>query len=275
MRELLAVSIDQLQWMEEMIVITEEQLAFFQAFGFLVLPQAFSPQEMDAISQEFDDMLVAERLGQPFPGEKRQSLYGIAESSALLTDMVADDRIYKTVESLLGEGFLWLCSEGNLYVDDTQWHPDGTRLDFRPMKVSLYLDHLTAETGCLRLIPGSHHLPFHEDLKPVSKFELPGPEVPCFPFESQPGDLCFVDMNLWHASFGGRSGRRHLAVNFVPEAKTAAHTTTMAQNHQGVLGGIEKHQYSQPQRVFSDSFLYSDNPRIRRMSAKWVELGLP
>ncbi len=26
-------------------MITEEQIAFFQAFGFLVLPQAFSPQE--------------------------------------------------------------------------------------------------------------------------------------------------------------------------------------------------------------------------------------
>ena len=255
-------------------MITDEQIAFFQAFGFLVLPQAFSPHEMDAIVQEFDRLLTSERQGQPFAGEKRQSLYGITESSPLLTEMVADDRIYSTVETLLGEGFLWLCSEGQLYVDDTQWHPDGTRFDFRPMKVSLYLDSLTAETGCLRLIPGSHRLPLHEALKPVTKFALPGSEIPCFPFESQPGDVCFMDMNVWHASFGGRSGRRHLAVNFVPEPKKAADTDMLAQNHRVVLEAIEGYQYSRPQRIFTDDFLYSENPRIRRMSAKWVELGL-
>ena len=134
-------------------MITEEQIAYFQTFGFLVLRQAFQPDEMDAISQKFDELLDKERGGQPFPGESRQSLYGIAEITPLLTDLVEDDRIYKTVESLLGEGFTWLCSEGNLYVGDTDWHPDGTRLEYRPMKVSLYLDPLTKETGCLRVIP--------------------------------------------------------------------------------------------------------------------------
>ena len=62
------------------IVITEEQIAYFQTFGFLVLRQAFQPDEMDAITQKFDELLDKERGGQPFPGESRQSLYGIAES---------------------------------------------------------------------------------------------------------------------------------------------------------------------------------------------------
>ncbi len=256
-------------------MITNEQIDFFHAFGFLVLPQAFSPEETDAIIQEFDRLMTSERQGQPFAGEKRQSLYGIAESSPLLTKMVADDRIYGTVETLLGDGFLWLCSEGQLYVDDTQWHPDGTRLDYRPMKVSLYLDSVKAETGCLRLIPGSHQLPLHEDLKPMTQYELPGQEIPCFPFESQPGDVCFMDMNVWHGSFGGKRGRRHMAVNFVPEPKTDADTEMLLWNHGIVMEQIEGYQYSQPGRVFTDAFLYSENPRIRRMSAKWVELGLP
>ena len=255
-------------------MITKEQIAHFQTFGFLVLRQAFSPDEMDAISQKFDELLDKDRDGQPFPGESRQALYGIAEMDPLLTDLVEDDRIYETVESLLGEGFIWLCSEGNLYVGDTEWHPDGTRLDYRPMKVSLYLDALTPETGCLRVIPGSHRLPFHEALKPVSKFDLPGPEMSCFPLESQPGDVFFLDMNTWHASFGGEVGRRHLAVNFVPEPTKAENITTLKENHQVVLNLIERLQYSRPGRVFSDAFLYSDRLRIRRLAAKWVEMGL-
>ena len=71
-----------------------------------------------------------------------------------------------------------------------------------------------------------------------------------------------------------RSGRRHLAVNYVPEPQKAADTDMLVQNHRVVLEAIEGYQYSQPQRIFTDDFLYSENPRIRRMSAKWVELGL-
>ena len=255
-------------------MITAEQIAYFQTFGFLVLRQAFSSSEIAGISQAFDDLLVQDRQGQPFPGQKRQALYGIAEKSPLLTGLVADDRIYETVEQLLGRGFIWLCSEGNLYVGDTDWHPDGTRLNYRPMKVSLYLDALTEDTGCLRVIPGSHRLPLHEDLRPITKNGIPGPEAPCFPLQSQPGDVFFLDMNLWHASFGGRAGRRHLAVNFVPEPTKAEHITMLEQNYQGVLSLIQRLQYSQPGLVFADAFLYSDSPRIRRIGSKWVKLGL-
>ena len=81
-------------------------------------------------------------------------------------------------------------------------------------------------------------------------------------------------MNTWHASFGGRVGRRHLAVNFVPKPTTAADITLLKENHQGVLNFIQQLQYSRPGQVFSDAFLHSDRPRIRRLTAKWVELGL-
>jgi hypothetical protein len=48
----------------------------------------------------------------------------------------------------------------------------------------------------------------------------------------------------------------------------------LVQNHRVVLEAIEGYQYSRPQRIFTDDFLYSEDPRIRRMTAKWVELGL-
>jgi ectoine hydroxylase-related dioxygenase (phytanoyl-CoA dioxygenase family) len=254
--------------------MTAEQVSYFQTFGFLVLRQAFSSDEMDAISQEFDKLLLQDRQRQPFPGVKRQALYAIAEKSALLTHLVEDDRIYETVEHLLGPGFIWLCSEGNLYVGDTGWHPDGSRLSYPPMKVSLYLDALTKDTGCLRVIPGSHRLPFHEALRAISKLGIAGSEVPCFPLESQPGDVFFLNMNLWHASFGGRPARRHLAVNFVPEPMKEEHIVLLKQNYQIVIDLMKQLQYSQPGRVFEDAFLYSDSSRIRRLASKWVELGL-
>jgi ectoine hydroxylase-related dioxygenase (phytanoyl-CoA dioxygenase family) len=255
------------------MTITAEQVTFFHTFGYLPLRQAFSTEEMAAISEEFDALLAQEREGEPFPGERRQTLYALAEKSPLLTRLVVDDRIYRTVEALLGPGFIWLCSEGNLYVGDTPWHPDGSRLGYPPMKVSLYLDPLSRETGCLRVIPGSHRPPFHEDLRPLAK-GVRESDVPSFALESQPGDVFFLNMNLWHASAGGEPGRRHMALNFVPEPTSPEHDALLEENHRIVLRLMGELQYSQPGRVFEDAFLQSDDPRIRRLTSRWIKLGL-
>jgi hypothetical protein len=254
-------------------MITDDQIAFFKAFGFLFLPGLLKPDEMDAVGEHFDHWLEAEREGAPFPGETRQSLYAIAELEPLFTELVVDDRIYGTVEALLGEGFQWLGSEGNLYVGDTMWHPDGTRLEFRPMKVSLYLDPLTADTGCLRLIPGSHTMPFHEEVKPIAQ-SISGPDVPAWALGNRPGDVLFADMNTWHAAFGGTVGRRHLAVNFVPEPREEADYQVMRDNHDTLLGLIERLQTSQPRQAFTDAFLHHEHPRIQHITATWRDFGL-
>ena len=65
-------------------MITAEQLAHFETFGYLALRQAFSQEEMEAISEDFDRLLDEERQGKPFPAESRQSLYGIAEKKRLV-----------------------------------------------------------------------------------------------------------------------------------------------------------------------------------------------
>lgn len=255
-------------------MITAEQIAQYQTLGFVLVKQAYNADEVTAIISEFDRLLLQERQGQPFPGIKRQSFYGAAEHSPLLTRLVIeDDRIYITVEQLLGPGFVWLNSEGNLYVGDTNWHPDGSRLNYPPMKVSLYLDPLTKATGCMRVIPGSHQLPFHNELKPITKLGLAGADIPAFPCESQPGDVMFMNMNLWHSSFGGHTGRRHLAVNFAPYPVTPEQIELFSQNYQGVLNLIKQLQYGQTGRALTDEFLYSDSPRLQSLTAKWRELG--
>ena len=274
-------------------MITAEQIAHFQAFGFLGLKQAFSSKEMVKIGRAFDDLLEEDRHGKPALDEKQQSryhrlqsVYGIAERHPLLTGLVADDRIYETVCQLLGDGCRWLCSEGHHYLGDTRWHPDGgSTQDYFFIKVSLYLDPLTKDTGCLRVIPGSHRSPLHDDLKhlgdregpadrPTPQINLPGSEVPYFPLESEPGDVLFLNMNLWHSSFGGQPGRRHLALNFTPEPTLPEHIALLKKDYQGVLNLMEQVQHGHSGRVFSDDFLQSDNQRIQKLVSTWVELGL-
>ena len=262
-------------------MLTPEQKLHFETFGFIVLRQAFSPDEIVRIGQEFDDVLMADRQGREFDGVKRQAVLGFIEKRLLLTQLVEDDRIYEPLEQLLGPGFVWVGSDGNLYVGDTNWHPDGSNLGYMRIKVAFYLDPVTKETGCLRVIPGSHRLPLHEDLKPlmerradpVAPFSVAPRELPCFPLESQPGDVVFFNQNLWHAAFGGRTGRRMFTMNFSAKPTEENHIQYLQRVYQSNLKHIEQMQYTQNGRVYEDSFLHSDRPRIQSMVGKLVELG--
>ena len=134
-------------------MLTTEQIAHFETFGFVIRQQCFSATEMAEISRAFDDVLAEDRKGRPFDGKARQGVLGFIEKRPLLSGLVEDDRIFEPLEQLLGPGFVWIGSDGNLYVGDTGWHPDGSVLDYGRIKVALYLDPVMKDTGCLRVIP--------------------------------------------------------------------------------------------------------------------------
>ena len=51
----------------------------------------------------------------------------------------------------------------------------------------------------------------------VNHFGVAPEEIPSVALQSQPGDALFFSHQLWHASFGGRVGRRMFTLNFVLE----------------------------------------------------------
>ncbi len=263
-------------------MLTTEQIAHFETFGFVVRRQCFSATEIAEISSAFDDVLTADRKGRPFDGASRQAVLGFIEKRPLLSGLAEDDRIYQPLEQLLGPGFVWIGSDGNLYVGDTSWHPDGSVLDYGRIKVAFYLDRVTKDTGCLRVIPGSHQLPLHAALDPLlgqradsnhRPFDTDGPGVPSFPLESQPGDVVFFNQNLWHAAFGGKTGRRMFTMNFGAQPSKDEHIDFLKRVYQSNLKHVENMQYTQSARVYEDAFLYSEQPRIKGMVDKLVELG--
>ena len=263
-------------------MLTKEQIAHFKTFGFVIRRQCFSAGEMEEISGAFDDVLTEDRRGRPFDGAARQAVLGFIEKRPLLSGLVEDDRIYQPLEQLLGPGFVWIGSDGNLYVGDTGWHPDGSDLDYGRIKVALYLDPVTKETGCLRVVPGSHRMPLHAALDPLKgqrrdpdhqPFGTDGSGLPCYPLESEPGDVVFFNQNLWHAAYGGRTGRRMFTMNFGAQPSKDAHVEYLKRTYQGNLRHVQNMQHTQSGRIYEDAFLYSDSPRIQGMVGKLVELG--
>lgn len=264
---------------------------------------------MDALTREADSILREDRNGKPFLGEKRQAVLGFIEKRPLLTNLITDDRIYQPIEDLLGSGFMWVGSDGNLYVGDTAWHSDSRadpmEYDYTRIKVAMYLEPVSKETGCLRVIPGSHLPPLHEELEPmrnlrrmqsdysgktesvreISKSDgdhAPNPEpfgvapseMPGFSLESLPGDVVLFNQRLWHSSFGGRTGRRMFTLNFGQKPTTAEHIEVVKMVYEASLAAAQKMQHTWTDQLYTDRFLTSIEPRIKNMMAVPLELGL-
>ena len=260
-------------------MITTEQIAHFNTFGVIVLRQLFSKEEMVALTKEFDDVLANARDNKPFDGKKRQSVQPFVENRELLTQMVEDDRIFITLEQLLGPGFLWMGSDGNLYVGDTQWHADrlqgdGDHLpwDLNSIKVCLYFDPVDSNTGCLRVIPGTHRREFGERLEPIwrnglepddKRYGLPSEKLPCASLESRPGDAVFFSQGMCHSSFGGDNGRRMLAMSVLEKPTKNEHINFI------------KRFYARTNFTFrpAESWVNSNSPRIHGMVRPLLDMG--
>jgi hypothetical protein len=265
-------------------VLTAEQRNHYDTFCFLVFRQYFSSEEMAEIRGAFDEVLEAALDGKPFAGQKRHMVLGCAEQRPRLVALLEDDRIHGVIQDLLGPDFVWITSDGNYYVGDTQWHPDagGMLLSYHLIKIAFYLDPVRADSGCLRVIPGSHREPFHGTLRalarhredpPVYPFGVTGAQVPAYPLESDPGDVVLFHQALWHASFGGGSQRRMFTLNFTAPPTTDEEVALHRRLYEGHLRHQQSNPYKSLDRFYPPGFLEGGGPRRQRMVRPLVAWG--
>jgi len=175
--------------------------------------------------------------------------------------------------SLVGPDPILEVTEGNLHTGNTDWH--GSKLPGKTMahaKIAFYLEPLTRDTGCLRVIPGSHKAGTTDPFAPLRDrnidpdfrpFGLAPTEVPSYAIESQPGDVVvFVEETL-HAAFGGKPGRQQHAINFVADPTTEEQKDLIKTLYKG-----SRFCYRP-----SESYINSTKPRLRRMVSRLVEWG--
>jgi hypothetical protein len=103
-------------------VLTDQQIAHFGTFGYLMLKQAFSEAEMETFVSAAKDLWAADAARET---GKEQRFDTFFERSPVLTSIITDDRIHPVIETLLGSGFVWVGSEGNVSIrSEVNWHPD-------------------------------------------------------------------------------------------------------------------------------------------------------
>ena len=72
-------------------MLTAEQKAHWDTFGFLMLRQMFSPDEMRTIREAVTDVIQRDRGGDALRGKERWSSGGFLEGHPFLTSLLDDD----------------------------------------------------------------------------------------------------------------------------------------------------------------------------------------
>ena len=133
-------------------------------------------------------------------------------------------------------------SNANHFGGITEWHPDTVHEHYHAVKFTAYLQPIDADSGALRVIPGSHQDPFHQQLHQIglkgesrvqgkdsnsgngaflSKSGLEVCDIPAHVCATQPGDVIAFNLRTWHASWGGTSDRRMCSLLYSKAPETA------------------------------------------------------
>lgn len=198
-------------------MLTTAQVDHFRTFGFLVLRGYLADRVgvlraevgaaiCDAYAATYDERAVDGISGHYLPMASRLT----PVSASLICD---DPRLTGAAWQLLGGPVIPECPEGVLYFAEAGWHTDDG-IGVHGVKFAAYFDQLTAGTGALRLVPGSHHPEQDARLAACSRpreptagkagFAAYQASFPGYVAATSPGDVIAFDLRTWHASLGGR-----------------------------------------------------------------------
>ena len=212
-------------------LLSPQQIHFFDTFGYLKISGLFA-DDIDEIISGFEalfndkDQPVWETKEALHGDERRVIIPGFIEQSPQLAPRQHDPRVVGIVQSLVGRDYTWASSDGNLFYCESYWHPDtySAPLGQYHIKLSFYLDDLNAESGAIRLIPGSQfhnqtfartlNRNFHDATKISEFFGVAGGEIPSVTMENTPGDLIIWNFRTIHGSYNGGERRRLFSLNF-------------------------------------------------------------
>ncbi|MHB8717556.1 MAG: phytanoyl-CoA dioxygenase family protein [Candidatus Dormibacteria bacterium] len=193
--------------------LSEEDVKFFDDFGYLVVRKALAA-DIGWITDEH--AAVFRDLGIDHNGSTRSSVVPFIDQRERLAGLLEHPAIDGALTSLLGPDYAYLAGDGNYYSGDTAWHADGMHARGKFIKLAVYLDPVQADSGALRVIPGTHLYldhPARQAGRCDTLWGLAGSEVPAVTLDSEPGDFVLFNHNLMHSSWGGGTARRMFTLN--------------------------------------------------------------
>ena len=137
-----------------------------------MLRQLFAPGEVRVLREAAIEVVDQLGGGNAFTSDPGFGIGAFMERHPALAYWVDDDRTYNIPETLPGPDFLLQYNGGAVWRGDTPWHgslgsEERPSPPYKTAKIAMYFDSLKKDTGCLRVIPGSHRRPYADRLLPL------------------------------------------------------------------------------------------------------------
>jgi hypothetical protein len=81
-------------------MLSEHQVAHYKAFGFVVIRQVLSLDEISVCADELERALDADYAHKPFDGTKKQVTTTMGPETLFMASLLEDPRIYSVAEQL-------------------------------------------------------------------------------------------------------------------------------------------------------------------------------
>jgi len=188
--------------------LSDEERYLFEVAGFLVVPGALAPHEVEACLE------AARRAHAPYPADEWRQLGALYEREPAVEALIDHPSIFPKVRALLGDYFIlqssWCTLSPSRFPGGT-FHQDGSSVyEFRrlarpvpllQLRVGYFLtDQSTPDRGNMVLIPGSHNAAA-ELPRGTRSGDVPIARAICGP----PGTALMFHQGVWHC--GGPNAR--------------------------------------------------------------------
>ena len=266
-------------------MLTKDQVTHFKSFGFVILRQFFSPEEMRLINDEFEYRSKVASSYKAFDGSERHNIRMMGSDTPFFSALLEDPRFSVAAEQMFGS-VIGHNIDADRYTGNTPWHYDAGAYEGPGVKFAFYLQPVRADTGALRVIPGSHKKQWFDE---IYNYEGVGPrwtraarteeeagiaskaisEIPAYVCNSDPGDVVAFDLRLYHASLGGSDDRHMCSVNYYIDPDTPEQYEVIIRNVQGHLN-----TESEPSDAWNPHSVYQDWMANRGGSDKrqqWID----
>ena len=215
---------------------------FYNEYGYLVVPDALSPEELDELRAEALSICKGERgevkgFEPGVPSESDEAvqrrylcIHFPHKISAVMTKYLATPKMVEVLTQVVGPDVK--CMQSMLFIKATgkpgqAWHQDEDFIPTRDRSLVggwIAMDDATVENGCLWLIPGSHKpgVLWPMEQQNDNRFDctdeatgFPYSDADAVPVEVKAGTIVFFNGYLLHRSFPNRAqaGFRRVLVN--------------------------------------------------------------
>lgn len=217
--------------------INPAQLDVYRENGFLLMPELFSPAEVERLYNELQSMREdftnkgrQEVIAEPGSGDVR-SIFNVHRLNALFANLVRDPRVLNVAREILGSEVYIHQSRINYkpgfngkefywHSDFETWHSEDGMPAMRALSCSILLTDNDEFNGPLMLIPGSHRhyvscageTPDENYKKSLKKQEVGVPDQILLKYladmggiascKGKAGSVVFFDCNTMHGSNG-------------------------------------------------------------------------